>query len=125
MTVNEKTVRRLRISDRKRDEQEWARGNAAGNAAGKAWAGNLAEVSELRRLEAAADPDVDSWLARGDGNRAKLFVKTIKGDECLARQDVADFWTDASVEGKNPSDEFVTGFAEGAMEVWGNCEGAE
>ena len=115
-------IQRLRASDRRGKDQDYR----AGAEAGREWAMQQAEASELRRLaQLRASVHDEAWVGslEGDGPRpfeaSELFVFTINPETDGDRQIARDFWAgkpgfeDAASVGA-----FVRGFAEGALEVW-------
>jgi hypothetical protein len=96
-----------------------------GALAGKSWAEQQASALELNRLytryretksERGAGPE--NWLTKGSRlSAAKAFAQIIRPDEGNA----SEFWRTVisdDLESSGQADEFVHGFAGGALHVW-------
>ena len=112
-------VKRLR--DSKARGQEAAK--SEGFAAGQTWARDKAEAAELQALENAYDP-VYGWGFGSPGSAysdAEAFFFMISPESDRDRRAAEEFWE--TILGEQSariaySDDFVQGFAEGAMDVW-------
>jgi hypothetical protein len=102
-------VERLRASKQKFENEE----NAKGHAAGRAWAMQGAEYDELERLNALDEVGFDqTWSYE--------ICKVVYGEE-VAAQGCAEFWSKWGNRGE-PSEDFAAAFAEGACEVFNEVQ---
>src|SRR5262249_12612635 len=119
------TIERLRASKRTLDDDRFQDGFAMG----QAWAKASAEAGELERLADLRDSsNQDSWGWQGNFNlpdsasaysAAERIAFVILGEEYDGdRDEASNFWEQQAGQKKHPPDEFVRGFAEGALEVW-------
>jgi hypothetical protein len=122
------TIERLRESKKKPDETRFREGFETG----QAWAKNSAEAEELARLAAFHDScQRNSWGWEGffqmpEGCSAysaaeQIAFQIIGEDQCPGREEASDFWESVAHQGRPPG-EFVRGFAEGALDVWGQVK---
>lgn len=119
-------IDRLRASKQQGASKEYAKGAEAG----RTWAKNEAEAEALERLHwltnagGPADPawnNIDPQL--NNFTVAEQAERWIRGkDEDTDEHESAEFW-EAQVGHTEPSDEMVTGFVEGALEVWNMVKG--
>ena len=102
-------VERLRASKNAHLESE----QVVGKEAGRTWATNSAEYQELARLVAVP---FDAW---NDNDLSYNVGKGITGanDDNEGYSEINDFW-ELRAGTCEPSDEFVEGFCDGALEVW-------
>lgn len=119
----EDVVQRLRASKMASDSDT----RKAGREAGREWAANEAAAEELQRLQACFDREQhhDRVFIVPDGNAfcgAECLVFVIRPELGNDRQDAADFWESALGDQDTPTDEFVQGFAEGALQLWAEVE---
>jgi hypothetical protein len=113
-------IDRLRASMQKHESEQYNEGHAAG----QEWAKNKAEAGELILLERWRDScGPHDWQdcfvtdERSAYSAAEHFVFRIRPECDGEREAVSDFWEQRGRE-DHPQDEFVRGFAEGALEVW-------
>jgi hypothetical protein len=121
-TNMDRVIERLRQSQNKAASEEYTNGRKAG----RAWASDHANITQLKRLAKARDP-IHDWCFGADPtaaySSAECFVFIIEPDDRGDRQAVNLFWesvlgsdeTDVRIQG---SDDFVQGFAEAAVELW-------
>ena len=125
-------VQRLRASK----DQAGRESHKAGSKAGKNWAKDVAEVPQLQNLEQLRDSCSTSheWGLQFDGesnsaySTAERLAFGINPEMEGERNDAAGFWEIAVgdgpvVESNLADDEFMRGFAEGALDVWGEVKG--
>ncbi len=95
----------------------------AGKETGARWAKTEAEAIELRRLAEAveAEDGVHNALAAPGERVAAVFFNTVFPGED-SRVDRGGFWRGWADDDGRLSDEYVEGFAEGALEVWDAVE---
>ena len=108
-------MQRLRASRLVNESEQHVKGNAAGTR----WARKGAEWAQLERLAGVPDgffEDPDAWEDSAFGVSGELF-RILDGD-APERSNMEDFWECVAGE-KYPSLEFVQGFHEGAMDVFG------
>jgi hypothetical protein len=119
------TIERLRASRRRLNDDRFQEGFAMG----QTWAKLSAEAGELERLAELRDrsrQDSRGWqgnfdLPDGAGaySAAERIAFVILGGDCVGdRGEASNFWEQQVGQEKHPPDEFVRGFAEGALEVW-------
>lgn len=98
-----------------------------GVAAGSEWAKGTAEFAELKRLgswwEGTRHSERELYLTTIEGNAygsGHSLAALITGDEHLHRSEGDQFWDFVSGDGdqRRYEDDFVRGFARGAVEVW-------
>ncbi len=113
-------IDRLRASRRRHESEQLALGNARG----QSWARDQAEVGELILLERLRDEcgrrDWDGLFMSGEGDAygsSEHFVFAIWPERDGDRGAATEFWEMLGIE-HHPQDDFVRGFAEGALEVW-------
>jgi hypothetical protein len=113
-------IERLRASKQKFESEQFTQGHEAG----QEWAKDAAEAEELIQLGKLRDRcgwrDWDGFFATGDRDAygaSERFVFAIWPERDGERAAATDFWEQLGVEDV-PSDEFVRGFAEGALSVW-------
>ena len=121
----EDAIVRLRSSKQKFENEQYTQGNEAG----KEWAKDEAEAEELIRLEQWRDgcthgewPDCFVTDGTSAWGASENFVFRIWPEEDGNRDAAQNFWEQRGAEGY-PRDEFVRGFAEGALEIWGQVKG--
>jgi hypothetical protein len=119
------TIERLRASRRRLNDDRFQEGFAMG----QAWAKVSAEAGELERLADLRDrSSQDGWGWEGnfdppDGASAYSAAERI-AFVILAEEydgdwgEASNFWEQQAGQEKHPPDEFVRGFAEGALEIW-------
>jgi hypothetical protein len=125
------TIQRLKASKHKVNETRLKEGFDAG----QRWAQNSAEADELERLSGFYEScHRDSWgweglfdlpeCASAYSAAERIAFVILGGEHDGDRGAASDFWEEAvdweeAVERKDhPANEFVRGFAEGALEVW-------
>lgn len=101
---------RLRASQEASTEEEIADGTACG----RTWALKLAGYRELRRVVRLAD---DETLFDGQADASWLVARAACNDERLSARDLREFWEHVG-DSPEPSDSFVEGFLDGAVEVF-------
>jgi hypothetical protein len=113
-------IDRLRASKQKHENEQYN----GGHEAGQEWARNEAEAGELIRLEKFHDACGPSdwgrffWTSDRDAyGAAENLVFRIWPDDDRDRDAASNFWESQGHE-EYPDDEFVRGFAEGALEIW-------
>lgn len=121
-------IQRLRASKLKSGSEEKQRGRRAG----REWAMHRAEAPELQRLSMyyaklgglGVASCEEAFIAQHEHDLpgARRFVATIDPDEEDNRV-VEEFWFNEGFDRGLPTDEFVQGFTEGALEVWDEVEG--
>jgi hypothetical protein len=115
-------ISRLRASKRTYENAQYQ----AGHEAGQAWAKDEAEAGELILLSQWKDRagrDWDDYFATGENDAygsCENFVFTIWPEHDGNRTTSEEFWEGNVPEGQSdhPEDNFVRGFAEGALAVW-------
>lgn len=122
-----KSLERLRKSREKAYEACFEKGQAAG----RDWSRNRAEFKELERIEELRDTCGNEWLLFFDTDESsawgvgELLYFVIDPNCNETRQFATDFW-DAVLDGDDRrlayEPEFVRGFAEGALDVWGELK---
>jgi hypothetical protein len=111
---------RLRASKQKHESVQYNEGQEAG----RQWAKDQAEAGELILLERWRDScrsgewsDCFATDGRSAYAASEHFVFRIWPESDGARGDAQNFWEQQGCE-DHPQDEFVHGFADGALEVW-------
>jgi hypothetical protein len=118
--TNMKTViERLKISKQASDSASLNEGERDG----REWAERKAEAKQLERLEAAYNATGGWWFQGGSTSAyaaAELFYFIIEPDDDGDRSAANDFWTRWFHEERPalPDDEYVNGFADGALDLW-------
>jgi len=121
----EDVIQRLRASKLEGDSEA----KQGGREAGREWATHTAEAGELTRLERYVKDcrEVDPFImTEDDGYRgAHVFVHVVvpeaKDDRDLMRETL-EILFDTAGQDEPPMDEFVQGFADGALDVWGEVK---
>jgi hypothetical protein len=117
-------IERLRASKAQLQNGDFREGRIAG----RKWAEKHADARQLLRLARWRDRTGHAWedcfiTVRGQAFCAgEIFAGTIIGEDAN-RQSMRDFWTSAlpnydKRHGRYTNDDFVRGFAEGALDVW-------
>jgi hypothetical protein len=112
-------IDRLRTSKQKHESDQYN----SGHEAGQEWAKSEAEAGELIRLEKWRADGSDVWLSafvttgRDAWSSAEHFVFQIWPEDDGDRQAASNFWEQQGYE-YYPDDDFVHGFAEGALSIW-------
>ncbi len=121
--MEETVIERLRESNKRYDERQYQDGLKAG----QRWAMHKADAGELRRLErlqGRLENDWDTWF-QSDDTRAQStagrFVSEVAPELSAYPGGAREFWETAAAD-EHPEDEFVRGFAEGALEVWDEAQ---
>lgn len=114
-------IERLRASKERSDSGAYREGFAAG----QAWASNTAEAIELERVDKLhqrlSEADWKWWFASDDNNTyspAELFVFIVRPENEQDRAYAESFWRELGRDYLQIEDEWMRGFAEGALEVW-------
>src|SRR5688572_14912021 len=108
LTLDAEVVARLRASEAHSETVDWQFGRAAG----QRWAELQAEVSELRALWKEAD----SRIQNSEDWTSDAAFDVIHKHASATRNEREDFWMMKSDEAA-PSDRFVEGFVDGALDV--------
>ena len=125
-------VQRLRASKDAAGRESYK----AGFETGKTWAQDAAKPKQFQNLEQLRDSCSTSheWGLQFDGesnsaySTAERLAFGINPEMEGERNDAAGFWEiavgdDAVAESNLADDEFMRGFAEGALDVWGEVKG--
>ncbi|MGE0536751.1 MAG: hypothetical protein AB7O68_17400 [Pirellulales bacterium] len=125
-------VKRLRASK----DEVGCKSYEAGFETGKKWAEVNADAKQLQNLEQLWDSCSTSheWELQFDGesnsvySAAERLAFEINPEMDGERNEAAGFWEiavgdDAVAESNLADDEFMRGFAEGALDVWGEVKG--
>jgi hypothetical protein len=113
---------RLRASKQKQSETD----HREGFEAGRKWAWQTAEARELENLQAVKDGQ--DWDERFIENKMtvygphEVFVFTIQPENDGDRRSAREFWESIVGNDKTPVTDFVRGFADGAIKVWGEVK---
>jgi hypothetical protein len=114
-------VNRLRVSKRKFVNQQYQEGHATG----KKWAKDAAEAGELIRLNDMRDLAASAWNywftdQKGAAySTAEFFVFQMWPEDDGDRSAAYNFWEQRGFDQfHQPKDDFVCGFAEGALSIW-------
>jgi hypothetical protein len=121
----EDVIARLRASKRSQPSEVYR----GGHEAGRKWARADAEAIELKRLNTFQDECrgdawhrfFDSEAASSAFSPAELLVFVIQPENEADRRAAADFWEAVTGEKRSAlatRDEYIKGFAEGALELW-------
>jgi hypothetical protein len=114
-------IERLRASKQETASDEYNHGVEAG----EEWAKSTAEYAELRRLgeleERTSTVDWEQFFCTGDSDAygaANRLVFAIQPDTEGSRMAAEEFWEFTVGEDTELTDDFVRGFADGALKVW-------
>lgn len=116
-------VQRLRASKL----AEASESRKVGHEDGRAWAMNVAESGQLKRLAVSRDRSGVAWEAGWAGagtaySPSELFYFVIEPDDDKDRNAAEEFSGEHMSEGYECEPEYVIGFADGALEIWNEVE---
>jgi len=114
-------IERLRASKQEVVSDEYEQGREAG----EKWAKQTAEYAELRRLgeleEGMSQGDWESWFETSGNSAfgaAERLVFAIQPENDHDRRATQEFWEFVGGEDTERTDDFVRGFADGALSIW-------
>jgi len=117
-------IDRLRASQQKKASQMYKDGFRAG----REWAEDYAEVGQLERLDSLQSDAGNDWELRfceaytGAFCVAERLAMSLADDDDAGRDEAKQFWKraviDELLETAYTQEEFVRGFAEGALDLW-------